>query len=220
MKKILSLAVALIATLSIYAQSEIGTVSVTPKIGVTYGNYIDCIKDKKTGDWYKSKNHLGMTFGAEVAYQVNSYFQPSIALMYTNLGNVFEDEKTGKKVFEHNAHHIAMPIMANFYVWKGLALKCGVQPTLMVDCSESYAHSVCYRREWNMIDIIFPMGVSYEYKNVVFDARYNIGMNRVGRPENTFNEHLNGSKHFEHQYLQFTVGYKFDLHKKYCCATK
>lgn len=43
-----------------------------------------------------------------------------------------------------------------------------------------------------------PLGASYEYKNVVFDARYNLGLGKAcDWCDGTFNS------------FSFTVGYKF-----------
>lgn len=219
MKKILFIAVALIATLSIHAQSEVGTISVVPKMGMTYGNYVSiCHTNETHSDILESCGHPGFTIGAEIAYQYNSYFQPSISVMYANLGNKFERRNDGTKYAEHNAHHIVVPIMANFYVWKGLALKTGIQPSLMIDCNESHNGWITYRRNWNMLDIIIPMGLSYEYKNFVADLRYNVGTIPVGRPQGPgiFEGKIKETtKKFHHQYLSFTFGYKFDLNKKY-----
>ena len=52
-------------------------------------------------------------------------------------------------------------------------------------------------------DLSLPIGASYEYQNIVFDARYNFGLTGVS-----------GNKLMDDQknsVLQFTVGYRFDL---------
>lgn len=48
-----------------------------------------------------------------------------------------------------------------------------------------------------------PLGVSYEYENVVVDARYNIGLTQISN--------LEGVKSPKSQVIEFTVGYRFGL---------
>ena len=50
------------------------------------------------------------------------------------------------------------------------------------------------------IDFGIPVGLSYEYKNIVLDARYNIGVVK-------FAEHLD----YRNRVFQITLGYKFRL---------
>ena len=53
---------------------------------------------------------------------------------------------------------------------------------------------------YKSVDVSIPLGVSYEYMNVVVDARYNIGV--------TKNNKVNDSKS---NFFALTVGYKFDM---------
>ena len=48
-----------------------------------------------------------------------------------------------------------------------------------------------------------PLGVSYEYENVVVDARYNIGLTRISD--------IKYVKSPKSQVIEFTVGYRFGL---------
>ena len=50
------------------------------------------------------------------------------------------------------------------------------------------------------MDISIPLGLSYEYMNVVVDARYNWGLTKI--------HNLTDSKN---SFFTFTVGYKFEL---------
>lgn len=49
-------------------------------------------------------------------------------------------------------------------------------------------------------DLSIPVGLSYEYQNIVFDARYNIGVTKIA----------DGVDHYNNV-IQITVGYKFAL---------
>lgn len=98
--------------------------------------------------------------------------------------------------------------MANVYVAKGFALKLGIQPALNV--SDGYTISTQgvevsgdmsdLGYEVNSFDFSFPVGLSYEYKNFVAEARYNFGVTKVAK---NFND--------KNSVFQFTFGYKFKL---------
>ena len=53
---------------------------------------------------------------------------------------------------------------------------------------------------FNSVDFSIPVGVSYEFNNVVLDARYNWGLTNVAKNADNKNS-----------VFQFTVGYKFAL---------
>jgi hypothetical protein len=70
-------------------------------------------------------------------------------------------------------------------------VKLGVQPGFCVDKDGTDAKGV---------DLSIPVGLSYEYKNVVLDGRYNFGVTKAfdtGDAKNSV--------------FQITLGYKFDL---------
>ena len=53
------------------------------------------------------------------------------------------------------------------------------------------------------VDFGIPVGLSYEYKNVVLDARYYFGLTKIDKTENHEDCH--------NRYLSFTLGYRFHL---------
>ena len=53
------------------------------------------------------------------------------------------------------------------------------------------------------VDLSMPFAISYQYRQLVFDARYNLGLNNVTTRSWWRNGH--------NSVFQFTVGYKFDL---------
>ena len=52
------------------------------------------------------------------------------------------------------------------------------------------------------IDVSVPVGISYEYRNVLLDARYNLGLLKINKDEYST---------FKNKVFSFTVGYIFDL---------
>ena len=109
-----------------------------------------------------------------------------------------------------------IPIMANVYVLPGLALKAGVQPGFRLkakmktdngtyDVDEYYklAGTLIPGEEpkVNKFDLAIPVGISYEYSNIVLDARYNLGLLKVE----------NFGPAYYNRVFEVTLGYKFEL---------
>lgn len=124
--------------------------------------------------------------------------------------------------------HIQTPLMIAFYPVKHLALKAGIQPRLLLSAtwqthvSGDYADmsGVGYapviiedlprthfdydqtsqvRATFDKVGLSIPVGVSYEWKRVVLDARYHFGLS---------DEAESGDKE---RYLMLTLGYKFNM---------
>lgn len=100
--------------------------------------------------------------------------------------------------------YINVPILANVYLYKGLAVKLGIQPAFKVNSSvKSTVHGKSESVDLNNVkgfDFSIPVGLSYEFSNVVFDARYNFGCTKTFEKADS-----------RHSVFQFTVGYKFAL---------
>lgn len=101
--------------------------------------------------------------------------------------------------------YLNVPILANFYVSKGLALKLGVQPGFKLSSKvKGEASGVTAELEVEdgvkSVDLSIPVGISYQYQNLVFDARYNWGVTKIIDDADSKNS-----------VFQITVGYKFSL---------
>ena len=187
MKKIVMMAVMAVAALTANAQQPAGSFSLQPKAGLNVTSL--------SGDGYKAK--AGFTAGVEGMYQIVDKFGVSAAVMYSMQG-----AKVKNIDAKLNYGYINIPILANYYVVKGLAVKAGIQPGFMVSAKEKYgdfSHDI--KDGCKKFDFTIPVGVSYEIANVVFDARYNFGLTKTIK---NVDKHKNGV-------FQFTVGYKFGL---------
>ena len=95
--------------------------------------------------------------------------------------------------------------MANFYVYPNLALRVGLQPGFIV---EAKAKKDKIERdimdECQSVEISLPLGISYEYRNFVFGARYNLGLSKINKG--------NGSQ--RNSVLMFSLGYKIPLGRR------
>ena len=112
--------------------------------------------------------------------------------------------KTPLATVTQKLDYINVPITANVYVVKGLAVKLGLQPGFKVSDKASvdatHGGQIAVPGKAKSFDLSVPVGLSYEYKNFQLDARYNWGLTKV----------YEGSK-AKNSVFQITLGYKFDL---------
>ena len=130
-------------------------------------------------------------------------------------------------------NYLNLPLMANIYIptVSGLAVKAGVQVGILASdkmttdvmlamINMSYASNtfeyvdgtklnqlMTYKTDISdvckSVDFGIPLGVSYEYKNIVLDARYFFGLTKIDKTDNPDSA--------RNQYLSITLGYKFNL---------
>ena len=146
---------------------------------------------------------IGLAAGVEAEYQATDIFSVSAGLIYSMQGNKAKAEGVTQTT---KLDYINIPILANVYVTKGLAVKLGLQPSFKVNykyCADGVTvDGDKYGVKANNVDLSIPVGLSYEYSNFVFDGRYNFGVTKA------FDSDKVDSKN---SVFQFTVGYKFDL---------
>ncbi len=188
MKKMMMMAILILATLTVNAQNRVGTTTIQPKVGLSLANV--------TGD-FDSDFRVGLVAGAEFEYGASHMLGLSVGALYSMQG-AKEDGTTAK------LDYINIPILANVYVSRGLAVKMGLQPGFNVSARASAkVEGVTVEGDIDgikTVDLSLPIGISYERNRWVFDARYNWGLTKV------FDE---GSA--KNSVFQFTLGYKFRL---------
>ena len=183
MKKFMMMVAMAFATLTASAQAEAGTLTLKPLVGINVANITDGNGDAK----------VGLAAGAELGYQLNESFAVTAGAIYSMQGA----KNDGYKL---NLDYINIPILANYYITKGLAVKAGIQPAFKVK-SEAKEDGVSVDLEgFKSFDFSIPVGLSYEVSDFVIDARYNWGISKV----------LEGFDS-KNTVFQFTVGYKFAL---------
>ena len=219
MKKIMMIAAMMVATLSASAQNEVGQVTLKPTVGL---NIASMTKAEN------SKVRPGFIAGVEAEYGVAENFGLTAGVFYSQQGVKAEGEVAidasdlglgvgvigfnGKATYKLD--YINIPIMAQFYPVKGLALKAGIQPGFCVTKKVKYDGNAIvgpnttmpYNEEYKMGDAVknfafaIPVGVSYEYESFVLDARYNIGVTKALKESDS-----------HHSVFSITLGYKFAL---------
>ena len=192
MKKILLMAVVMLASVASYAQKAVGTFTLQPKIGMNVASLTKC-------DGCDPR--IGLAAGVEAEYQATDIFSVSAGLIYSMQGNKAKAEGVTQTT---KLDYINIPILANVYVTKGLAVKLGVQPAFNVSdkvkLSGGKASVEAEDVGAESFDFSIPVGLSYEFNNVVIDARYNFGVTNIAEGGDAKNS-----------VFQFTLGYKFAL---------
>ena len=194
MKKIFNLIAAALISVSASAQSETGSITIQPNVGMTVAS---ATSDAGQG----SKCAVGLTAGVEGMYMFTDKFGATLGVSLTGY-NISGKEGPEKGKISSN-YYICVPVMADYYVAPGLALKAGVSVNFLATSKFDGENKVDGEKYRNLLKrgfISIPVGASYEINGFVFDARYNIGVRNVITDrdvESTFNA------------FSFTVGYKF-----------
>lgn len=193
MKKLFLAVVAMMVSAATFAQNEAGQITIQPKVGVNIANITDAVG---------ADPRIGLAAGAEFEYGLTDNIGLSAGVLYSMQGAKASEESVD---YTLKLDYLNVPILANFYVSKGLALKLGVQPGFKLSSKvKGEASGVTAELEVEdgvkSIDLSIPVGISYQYQNLVFDARYNWGVTKIIDDADSKNS-----------VFQITVGYKFSL---------
>lgn len=195
MKKLLILAVMMFTTMTVSAQMHAGQWAVMPKAGFNLA---------KITDLDDASMKVGLVAGADLIYQVNEPLAVSFGLLYSMQGAKEKYKLMGQSFnIKYNTDYINIPIVAHFYVTRGLAIKAGIQPALNVKHKvKTEADGTTTESsidDFKNFDFSIPLGVSYEISNFVIDARYNLGVTKLWDATGSSSKN---------SVFQFTLGYK------------
>ena len=210
MKKLFFAAAVLMCSLTAFAQSKEGTFNILTKAGINISNLSN--KDN-------AKVKVGFTAGAEAEYQLTKQLSLSAGALFSMQGakstTVFREvDNTTKEIREVDIKntmefdYINVPILANYYIIEGLAVKLGIQPGFNIVAKRKRTDGVDKVSEnlknlgvdVRKVDFSIPIGISYELNDFVVDARFNLGLTEVAD--------LVKSKN---RVFQITFGYQIDL---------
>lgn len=227
MKRIITLAFLSAISLASFGQSKAGTWSVIPHVGVSIASLTHQSGGIEVGDnqsqELKPQARPGFTGGVDVMYQASDNVGLSIGLSYVQAGCKYKDvDDNGVTWHDHydRMDYISVPLVAHSYIAPGLSINVGVAPSFLI-YGKYHAGMQSYdldadghrtnvqeaeidqdiKKGLRNFTLSIPVGISYEYENVVLDARYNVGM-------------LNVYKHglsARNKVFEVSVGYKFDL---------
>ena len=203
MKKLMMIAALLVATVSANAQFEAGTFSLQPKIGgviskvsnmpninIPTGAGVSLDADRSF--------YAGALIGVEAEYQLADMFSLAAGLNFAMQGCQWEDSELKISGVSYKLknnkiqlNYLNLPIVANVYLFKGFAVKTGVQLGFLLSAKQKF-------------DVAIPIGVSYQVPTVpvYIDARYNLGLTKIFKDTD---------ESVKNQVFQLTVGYKFAL---------
>lgn len=230
MKQLLLLLVAFLLATQTKAQEQNDTKwAIMPYVGVSLSTSTSAAIFIDTNKEIREKFTSGFTAGVDVIYRNNGSSAFSAGLNYTQAGwgykdALFEDPKKGGTAYQNSwqrLHYVSIPLMGHLYLNERFAIKTGIQIgyligaklhleehpyTISADGRYTYDEKVVTNinetEGLNKIDVLIPMGISYEYNNVVLDVRYAIGLTKT-------------EKHFftseNNRIITATVGYKFKL---------
>lgn len=202
----------LAAFLGAKAQQETGAWSITPRIGINSSvlSVDDVLYMDGNGktESMKAKHKWGLTAGVETQYQMWSQLGLSMGLMYSNEGFLF-DAKGDMDEWKQSLHFLSVPVLANFYVepnmLPGLSLKAGVQVGYLLQGKETQMGNTATNTDsFHRVGFSIPAGISYEYRNIVVDLRYNIGLTNLCN-------HKVLDETWRSNSLWLTLGYQFGM---------
>ena len=205
MKKLMILMAILTMAVVAKAQHEEGDFMVQPKVGLNIATLSDA--DKSITDLH---------FGIEAEYMVADKFSLGLGAILSNQGAKYDYwDEYGQNKYTVDLDYVHVPILASYYVLPGLAIKAGVQPGFKMRAKAKFDDRTIdldelYKLGSNMLgedikvskfDLSIPVGISYEYKNIVLDARYNWGLIKV----------MNVGDAFYNRCFMLSLGYKLEL---------
>ena len=231
MKRLFFLPVLFMICLFAQAQPRTGSFSVIPRIGVNFANITnnEVVVDLQQNDnTLKSRMKPGLLAGVDVEYQATDLLFASIGLQYSMQGSRYPDfeRKDGELVegysdWHTNLSYLNAPLLVGCRVADGFSVKAGVQLGVLLNAKDQMSTTDIIPQEGGgreqgkaveqttdlydtckKVDISIPLAVSYEFENVILDARYNIGLSRI------YNLDLLKSRN---SVIQLTVGYRFQL---------
>ena len=149
MKKIVFLLVAAIAAGAVSAQKPF---TFGPKVGI---NVTDLHPDGLDDINHLSGTKPALVIGAFAEYRAAKWFAVSLDVLYSRQGSSAEITQGAlgsehKLKFNNRLNYLNIPILANFYVTNGLALKAGIQPQIQ---GKSRRRLLEYRRHEALFQI-------------------------------------------------------------------
>lgn len=239
MKKSLLSLLVMLSCVAASAQTAAGKFSIIPRVGVSLANLsgdgVYFNTGSSTGAWGSSRNKPGFTVGVDLDYQLTNVFSVMLGAHYAqqgcNYGNVNEQTSQSGNVNTYvglndlstQLHVINVPLLFNYYVAPGFAVKTGVQFGFPVSGKLKYTetkftendndefvadtpkkHDINLNSTIKKVDFSIPVGLSFEYMNVIIDARYNIGLTNV---QKDFLE----LKPVKNRVFMFSAAYRFQL---------
>lgn len=212
-KRFFVFVLAVAMTISASAQAEAGSLTWQPNVGVTYTTGIVDDRNEPVDAAF------GLTAGVEAMYMLNDRLGIALGLNYT--GYNVDDDDIALYAYRRNYsyynysyssyynpdmdnasnYYFNIPATVNYYIFPGFAVKGGLAFNILSTAKvggKSECYGVKVKELYKSLFVSVPVGVSYEIKNFVFDARCACSLSNV-------------CEYGDGMFLSFslTAGYKF-----------
>lgn len=173
---------------------------VKPMVGGT----LSTVTGDHTSD---AKFRLGLVAGAEFGYMIAPQFGVTAGALVSMQGANSKDNDYLKDA-STTLTYLNIPILANYYIVPGLAVKAGIQPGFMLSAKQKGSEKILsswvdYDESntdgYKKFDFSIPIGLSYEFSDFVIDARYNLGLTNIIDDDHIKNKN---------SVIMLTIGYK------------
>lgn len=182
---------------------------------------------------YSSRYKAGLMAGVDIDWQFMPNLSATIGAQYVQQGAKYGNDGykvqvtegvykgTGYSDWSTQLHYINVPLMLNAYLGTGFAVKAGVQIGFPLSGKMKYTEQqytmtkddvkyekpehVKYNLNSTLTKVTFaiPVGVSYEFSNVILDARYNIGLTQF--------QDIDSFESSKNHVFTFSVAYRLEL---------
>ena len=229
MKRIVMMAVAACLCMAVQAQHVAGEFFFVPKVGVDLSKFTNdnIYTGANLSSVVKPSYKEGLTAGVDVEYFFHAHGSLSAGTYYMNMGSrhkdYMEEGEDGGEGFSRShttLEYLQVPVMGGLYFDNGLAVKTGIQMGWLIhsktymemqswtfneDDSRNYQEPIKMdgdiNDEWKQKFYFgIPVALSYEYQNVVLEARYVRSLTHPLKSDTYSNSH--------HSTFVFTVGYR------------
>lgn len=174
---------------------------------ITFGPKVGANFNFASGSEMLQQGNVGYNFGVFMEVRPLKMLGVSMDVVYSKEG--FKANVANGSL-NYNLGYLDIPILLNLYVWRGLAIKAGIQPAIKL--SGKVGFSGTGTPDGNAIDqftdniangnFSIPVGVGYSFKwGLTVDARYNIGVSKVYQDDSG-----NGIKN---SVITLSAGWKF-----------
>lgn len=190
MKKLFVLVAALFMFFGTQAQSDI---TVGPKVGFNVSNISNSDANSK----------FSFHLGGFAEFKMNDFFAIQPELLYSRQGA--SDKIEGVK-YKLRVNYLNIPVLAKLYVLDELSVDLGPEFAFALNAKEKAKAGGTTTKntidDVNTFVVNFAIGLSYNWEDIMFSARYNLGLSNV------FDKDYAGGNNKNHVF-QLSVGYRF-----------
>lgn len=130
-----------------------------------------------------TQTKTGFVVGAFADYRFTDHFALSADVLYSRQGFSLGKNDDGVRT-KARMNYLNVPILANYYIIGGLAVKAGIQPGFLLN-SKAVAKKDGDTAKTSVdglssADFSIPVGISYDCPfGIILEARYNIGVTNI-----------------------------------------